>query len=85
MRVIGALLVDGFVLLPAMAATAISRSLRQTFFLSALFGLISGMIGLYVSFLLDIPTSSAIILVASLIIALCGLLKRNLFGYAKIS
>lgn len=85
MRVIGALLVDGFVLLPAMAAIIISRSLKQTFFFSALFGLISGMIGLYLSFLLDIPTSSAIILVASLIIALCGLLKRNLLGYAKIS
>jgi len=32
MRVIGALLVDGFVLLPAMAANIISRSLKQTFF-----------------------------------------------------
>lgn len=85
MRVIGALLVDAFVLLPAMAAIIISRSLKQTFFFSALFGLISGMIGLYLSFLLDIPTSSAIILVASLIIAFCGLLKRNLLGYAKIS
>jgi zinc transport system permease protein len=85
MRVIGALLVDAFVLLPAMAAILISRSLKQTFFFSALLGLISGMIGLYLSFLLDIPTSSAIILVASLIIALCGLLKRNLSGYAKIS
>lgn len=85
MRVIGALLVDAFVLLPAMAAIIISRSLKQAFFFSALFGFISGMTGLYLSFLLDIPTSSAIILVASLIIALCGLLKRNLLGYAKIS
>ena len=83
MRVIGALLVDAFILLPAMAANIVSRSLKQTFFFSSLFGLISGITGLYLSFLLDIPTSSAIILVASLIIALSGLLKRSLFSHAK--
>ena len=33
MRIIGALLVDAFILLPAMGATLISRSLKQTFFL----------------------------------------------------
>jgi zinc transport system permease protein len=84
MRVIGALLVDAFVLLPAMAAIIISRSLKQTFFLSALFGFISGMSGLYLSFLLDIPTSSAIILMASLITALCGLLKRSFSKHAEV-
>ena len=77
MRVIGALLVDAFILLPAMGAILISRSLKQIFFLSSLFGLISGMIGLYFSFLLDIPTSSTIIMVASLIIALCFLIQRR--------
>jgi ABC-type Mn2+/Zn2+ transport system permease subunit len=84
MRVIGALLVDGFVLLPAMAAIIISRSLKQTFFFSALFGFISGMTGLYLSFLLDIPTSSAIILVAALIIALCGFFKRSFSKHAEV-
>jgi len=76
MRVIGALLVDAFILLPAMGAILISRSLKQIFFFSSLFGLISGMIGLYLSFLLDIPTSSTIIIVASLIIAVCFLIQR---------
>ncbi len=78
MRMIGALLIDAFVLLPAMAATLISRSLKQTFFFSSLVGLFSGMAGLLLSFLFDIPTSSMIILVASLIIALCFLFKRLL-------
>jgi zinc transport system permease protein len=77
MRVIGALLVDAFILLPAMGATLISRSLKQIFFFSSLFGLISGMIGLYLSFLFDIPTSSTIIIVASLIIAICFLIRRR--------
>ncbi|MCJ7784362.1 MAG: metal ABC transporter permease, partial [Desulfobacterales bacterium] len=77
MRIIGALLVDAFILLPAMGAVLISRSLKQIFFFSSLFGLISGIIGLYLSFLLDIPTSSTIIIVASLIIAVCFLIQRR--------
>ena len=84
MRLIGALLIDAFVLLPAMAATLISRSLKQIFFFSSLFGLLSGMAGLYLSFVFDIPTSSTIILVASLIIAGCFLFRRGLFGYEKV-
>ena len=77
MRVIGALLVDAFILLPAMGAILISKSLKQIFFFSSLFGLISGMIGLYLSFLLDIPASSTIIIMASLIIAICFLIQRR--------
>jgi len=84
MRLIGALLIDAFVLLPAMAATLISRSLKQTFFFSSLFGLLSGMAGLYLSFVFDIPTSSTIILVASLIITGCFLFRRRLSGYEKV-
>ncbi|MDI7260069.1 MAG: metal ABC transporter permease [Thermodesulfobacteriota bacterium] len=77
MRMIGALLIDAFVLLPAMAATLISRSLKQTFFLSSLFGLLSGMIGLYFSFVFDLPASSTVIIVSSLIIILCFLIQRR--------
>lgn len=77
MRVIGALLVDAFILLPPMGAILISRSLKQIFFFSSLFGLISGVIGLYLSFLLDIPASSTIIIVASLIMAVCFLIQKR--------
>jgi ABC-type Mn2+/Zn2+ transport system permease subunit len=84
MRLIGALLIDAFVLLPAMAATLISRSLKQTFFFSSLFGLLSGMAGLHLSFVFDIPTSSTIILVASLIIAGCFLFRRGASRHEKV-
>ena len=77
MRVIGALLVDAFILLPAMGAMLISKSLKQIFLFSSLFGLISGVIGLYLSFLLDIPTSSTIIIVASIIIGACFLIQKR--------
>jgi len=77
MRVIGALLVDAFVLLPAMGASIISKSLKQLFFFSSLFGLVSGLLGLYISFLMDIPTSSAIIIITSLMIGSCAILRRR--------
>jgi zinc transport system permease protein len=84
MRMIGALLVDAFVLLPAMAASMLARSLKQSFILSSVFGIVSGMSGLYLSFRFDIPASSTIILVASFIIALCMFFGRRLVNHAKV-
>lgn len=78
MRLIGALLVDALVLLPAIAARMLARSLRQMFLLSSMFGLVSGLGGLFLSLAVDIPASSAIILFASLIIALSMLFRRKL-------
>jgi zinc transport system permease protein len=77
MRMIGALLIDAFVLLPAIAATLIAKSLKKVFLFSSVFGLLSGIFGLYLSFHFDIPTSSMIILVASLIIAVCMIFRRR--------
>jgi len=83
MRLIGALLVDALVLLPAIAANMVARSLKQMFLLSSLFGLVSGVGGLFVSLAIDIPASSAIILFASLIIALCILFQRRFTSHAS--
>jgi zinc transport system permease protein len=84
MRMIGALLVDAFVLLPAMGASMIARSLKQSFILSSFFGLVSGTSGLYLSFRFDLPASSTIILVASFIIALCIFFGRSYVSHAKV-
>jgi ABC-type Mn2+/Zn2+ transport system permease subunit len=83
MRMIGALLIDAFVLLPAIAANLLSRNLKQVFILSSIFGLVSGMGGLYLALVWDLPTSSTIILVASLIIGCCILYERRRFFYGK--
>jgi zinc transport system permease protein len=82
MRMIGALLIDAFVLLPAIAAAMVARSLKAMFILSSAFGLLSGVSGLYFSFVLDIPSSSAIILVGSGIIVVCFILTRRFSGHA---
>ena len=82
MRLIGALLLDALVLLPAIAAHMIARSLKQMFLLSSLFGLVSGLGGLVFSLVVDIPASSAIILFASAVIAGCILFRRRLTSHA---
>jgi zinc transport system permease protein len=84
MRLIGALLVDAFVLLPAIAARLVARSLKQMFVLASLFGLISGLGGLHFSLVVDVPASSAIIIVASVIIIICILFKRRFVRYDRI-
>jgi iron/zinc/copper transport system permease protein len=53
------------------------------FLLSSLFGLISGVGGLFLSLAIDIPSSSAIILFASLIIAVCILFQRRFTSHAN--
>jgi zinc transport system permease protein len=83
MRLIGALLVDAFVLLPAIAANLVARSLKQMFLLSSFFGLISGMGGLGLSIAVDVPASSMIILAASAIIGACMFYGRRYHRYGR--
>jgi len=54
------------------------------FVLASLFGLISGLGGLHFSLAVDVPASSAIIIVASAIIMLCILLRRRFVRYDRI-
>jgi len=79
MRLIGALLVDAFVLLPAIAAHLIAKSLKQMFILASFFGILSGMSGLFLSIAIDLPASSAIILIASMMIILSIFSGKKLY------
>ena len=81
MRLIGALLVDALVLLPAIAARLVARSLKQMFVLASLFGLVAGLGGLHFSLAVDVPASSAIIIAASVIILFAILFKRRFVRY----
>ncbi|MDR3355875.1 MAG: metal ABC transporter permease [Spirochaetaceae bacterium] len=80
MRVTGALLVDAVTLLPALAARRMGRSFRALILLGAVFGLGMNMAGFTLSFVLDLPVSSSIVVVGGLtILAIQGMdfLKRK--------
>ncbi|MCL2670144.1 MAG: metal ABC transporter permease [Syntrophaceae bacterium] len=76
MRLVGALLVDAAILLPAIAALALSRSLRGALFLAAGFGVLSQIGGLTASMFWDIPSGAAITLTAVAVLVLANLGRR---------
>jgi zinc transport system permease protein len=75
-RLVGALLIDAAILLPAIAAMAVSRSLKSALLTSAFFGVLSHVGGLAASMLWDMPSGAAITLTAVLVLALAGLWGR---------
>lgn len=59
-RLVGALLVDALILLPAMAALPLSRSLGQALGLAALFGLMTSFVGVGTSLAFDWPIGASV-------------------------
>lgn len=62
LRLVGALMVDALILLPAMAALPWARSLKQAFVLTSLFGVLSSSLGILASLLGDLPISGSVTL-----------------------
>ena len=67
LRSIGGLLIFSLILNPAAAAYQLTYSMKRMFILSAAFGVLSGWIGLLVSYLLDVPSGAAIVITSSII------------------
>jgi len=72
---IGGLLIFSLIINPAAAAYQLTYSLKKMFLLSAIFGIISGWIGLLASYFFNAPTGAAIIVTSSLIFGLATLLS----------
>lgn len=66
----GGLLIYSLILNPAAAAYQLSYRLRTVFLLAALFGVVSSWMGLFASYVWDLPAAASIVLVSS---ALFGL------------
>lgn len=84
---IGGLLVFSLILNPAAAAYQLTYSMKRMFLLSALFGVISGLVGLLMSYLLNVPSGAAIVIVSSVIFGIATLVspKKKVKGWAKPS
>jgi zinc transport system permease protein len=64
MKVAGIMLVSALLILPAVTALQVAKSFRTTLVISALVALVSVLAGITVSFFLNIPTGSTIVLVS---------------------
>jgi zinc transport system permease protein len=77
MKIIGALLLDALLLLPALIATFHAKSLRGVLVWSFLWGGIFAIGGFFIALLFDIPASSAIAALASVVFVVIFIIKRR--------
>jgi zinc transport system permease protein len=77
MKIIGALLLDALLLLPAFIATLHAKSLRGVIVWSSLWGGIFAMGGFFVALSFDIPASSAIAALASIVFIVIFIIKKK--------
>jgi manganese/iron transport system permease protein len=67
LRPIGGLLVFSLILNPAAAAYQLTYNMKRMFLLSAGFGILSGLVGLAMSYLFNIPSGATIVITSSAI------------------
>ncbi len=75
LQTVGIVLVLSMLLIPAASAKLITNKFTQSIKLSAVFGLISSVSGLYFSYYLNLPTGPAMSMVATLIFIVSLLLS----------
>lgn len=67
-HMVGDIYVFGFLVVPPVAAMLLTRKVSQIFLISVLIGLLSPPIGLCLAFMFDLPSSPAIVGVASIVL-----------------
>jgi len=77
MKIIGALLLDALLLLPALIATFHARSLRGVMIWSSIWGGLFALGGFFIALLCDIPVSSAIAVLASIVFIVIFIIKKK--------
>lgn len=75
-KITGSLLVGAMLIVPASSARNISRNLRQYFFFSIIFGVLSCTLGIFFSGMFGLPTGPSIILVSIIFFAVSLFFRR---------
>jgi zinc transport system permease protein len=76
-RVVGAILIAAYLVIPAASARLVTRSLFSMTLLSALLGVLSTAFGLCASYFLEVPSGSTIILTQALLFLFAALASRR--------
>lgn len=76
-KVVGVMLVSALLILPAVSALQVSKSFIGTLFFSGVFALLSVLLGILISFFLDLPAGATIVL-------LLGVCFGFAFAYKKL-
>ncbi|TXC89964.1 metal ABC transporter permease [Metabacillus litoralis] len=83
MRIVGILLVSSLMTLPVAASIRIAKGFKQTIFFSVLFGEISVIIGLFLSYYLDLAPGGTIVILSVFILVITILWTK--FTKGKVS
>jgi zinc transport system permease protein len=78
-KIVGTMLVSSLIILPAISALQIVRSFRATIALAGAFAFISVIIGVFASYILNLPSGATIVMV-SFIFFIASLLIRKFNG-----
>jgi len=77
MKVVGLLLVSALIILPAVTSLQVSRTFKGSIVLSAVFVIISVVLGIFISYYFDLPSGGTIVLVNFLLFLVCFGLKKT--------
>lgn len=78
MRVVGIMLTSALLILPAVTALQIARGFKNTMVISSIIAISSVIIGIYISFMMNLPTGATIVMV-NFLFFLFSFLYRNIF------
>jgi zinc transport system permease protein len=78
MKVVGIMLTSSLLILPAVTALQIAKSFKSTMFISSIIGVLSVIIGIYLSVIVNFPTGATIIMINFLFFTAVFLYK-NIF------
>ncbi|QIB28015.1 metal ABC transporter permease [Caloranaerobacter azorensis] len=76
MRIVGILLVSSMMVMPVATSLQIARSFKQAIFLSVIFAEISVVLGIFISYYLEIASGGTIVLFSVLVLILTIVLKN---------
>ncbi len=62
-KIVGTMLVSSLIILPAIAALQIVRSFRSTILLAGVFAVFSVIMGIFVSYILNLPSGATIVMI----------------------
>jgi zinc transport system permease protein len=76
MKVVGIMLISALLILPSVSALQLARGFKAAILLSALLGVVSVVGGIFLSFLLNLPTGATIIIINFLFFAAAFLARK---------
>lgn len=76
-KIVGALLVSAFLVIPAAAARLLSRRFAQMTLLAIALGVLSVVVGLVASYILDLPSGATIVLTQTAVFGVCWAARRG--------